>query len=249
MAAQKLTPQQQRDRRAKIMLAVLGVVLLGVLALQLPKLMHHGGSTAAPPPVAALTAPTAALAAAPAPQQLTRFSRFAPKNPFHAQVTVPATGLPASTPPPTAPKPKPPKPVTKPKPAPITISVTKQPAVPIGPRVPAALLVINGKKHVLPLEQPYPTAHPLFQVLAISEQAVWIQLVDGSLAGGRQTVKLDRGRIVTLENATAGVKVALKLLKATTAPKPVVIQPLTSTTTSVTPAPTTTAPTTTTTGG
>ena len=32
----KLSPAQQRDRRAKIMLAVLGVVLLAVVALQAP---------------------------------------------------------------------------------------------------------------------------------------------------------------------------------------------------------------------
>ena len=41
----------QTARKQKIILAVGGVLLVGVLAMQLPKLMKHGSSTAAPPPV------------------------------------------------------------------------------------------------------------------------------------------------------------------------------------------------------
>lgn len=250
MAGTKLTPQQQRDRRAKIMLAVLGAVLLGVVALQIPKFLK--GSSGGPTPVAApavTTTPTA-LASAPATGQLARFSRFAPKDPFRAKVSLATTTPGASTTPatttPSAPaKPKPPK-QPKQQPSPITINVKQQQLPPAGPRVPAALLTINGKKQVVPLDGSYPAAHPVFKVVALSGKALWIQLIGGSLANGSQTVKLDVGRRVTLENATAGLKIVLELIKPTTAPKPIALPALPPSTTTA--ATTTTQATTTTSG-
>lgn len=214
MAAAKLTPQQQRDRRAKIMLGVLGVLLVGVLALQLPKLLHSGGSAPAAAPLATTTSASAtALTSAPAPAQLQRFSRFAPKDPFRSQVATAASATSTST------SPAVPAPTPKPKPQrPLTISVTQQPG-PVVPRVPAALLLVGGKKHVVPLDGVFPAKHPVFRIVALSEKALWIQLIGGSLANGQRTVKLDRGRRVTLENTTAGPKIALVLVKPTTAPK------------------------------
>jgi len=212
MAAAKLTPQQQRDRRAKIMLGVLGVLLVGVLALQIPKLLHSGGSApAAAPPTTSTPASAATLTSAPAPAQLQRFSRFAPKDPFRSQVAT-ATSATSTSTIPAAPKPKP-----KPQP-PLTISVTQQPG-PVVPRVPAALLLVDGKKRVVPLDGLFPAKHPVFRVVALSEKALWIQLIGGSLANGQRTVKLDRARRVTLENTTVGPKIALVLVKPTTAPK------------------------------
>ena len=215
MAAPKLTPQQQRDRRAKIMLGVLGVLLAGVLALQLPKLLHSGGSApaAVAPPTTTTSASATALTSAPAPAQLQRFSRFAPKDPFMSQVATAAPGTSTSSSP-AAPAPKP-----KPKPQPpLTISVTQQ-AGAVVPRVPAALLLVDSKKRVVPLDGLFPAKHPVFRVVALSEKALWIQLIGGSLANGQRTVKLDRGRRVTLENTTAGPKIALVLVKPTTAPR------------------------------
>lgn len=243
--AGKLTVQQQRDRRAKIMLAVLGVVLLGVVALQLPKFMHSGGGGGTPSAAPSTTTPTSptALVSAPATGQLQQFSRFAPKNPFRSQVAQQTTG-PTSTTPATAtptaaaaskPKPK------KSTPSPITISVRQQPAVPLGPRVPAALLLINGKKRVVPLDGAYPTKHPLFKVVALGGNALWIQLIGGSLANGSQTIKLERRRRVTLENATVGMKMVLTLIRPTTAPKPVLPPTTTTPAPVVTPTPTTTS--------
>jgi hypothetical protein len=214
MAAAKLTAQQQRDRRAKIMLGVLGVLLVGVLALQLPKMLHSGGSTPAAPPSVATTAAGAALVSAPAPAQLQHFSRFAPKDPFRSQVAATNSATSTSTSPAVAAAPK-----AKPKPQPpLTISVTRQPA-PVVPRVPAALLRVDGKRHVVPLNGLFPAKHPVFRVVALSEKALWIQLIGGSLANGQRTVRLDLGRRVTLENTTAGPKIALVLVKPTTAPK------------------------------
>lgn len=219
MAGPKLTPQQQRDRRAKIMAGVLGVVFVGVLGLQLPKLMKGGGGGGSTTD-AAVTTPAPSSSAALAgiaisSTQLQSFTRFAPKNPFHAHVTDTTTSstTTAASPPP-APKPKP-KPTTSP-----TLTISVAPAKPAIPQVPAALVLVNGKKQVLRLGATFPAKHPMFKVLALSQKAVWLQLVGGSLASGSQTLKLDAGRKVLLQNTTAGVKIALKLVRATTAPAP-----------------------------
>ena len=219
MAAKKLTPQQQRDRRSKIMLALLGVVFLGVLGIQLPKLMHHG-TTAAPPPATVTPAPSAGLAsAALASSQLTRFTRFAPKDPFKAGVKDAPTGASsptgsASTA--TTPRPKQP---ARPRQSPLTISVMRSPPVSL-PTVPAALLRVNGKKTILALGAAFPKNAPVFHVVALSQKAIWIDLVAGSLPSGAQTLKLDVGRKVTLKNVTMNTKLVLSLVKPTTAPAP-----------------------------
>lgn len=226
-AKKKLTPQQQRDRRAKMMLGVLGVVLLAVLGFQLPSLLKGSGSSAPPPAPAATGTPGAAPSSA--PSQLASFSRFAPKDPFKPGVNLAAIGsTSAGSTTPSAPAPAPPpKPAPKPKPttgSQLTISVAQQPA-PVVPTVPAALLLVDGKKHVLPLDQGFPTRRPFFKVVALSDRAVWVELVGGTLANGQQTVKLDRGRRVTLLDATAGLRVVLVMVKPTTAPKAALVAP------------------------
>ncbi len=225
MAAAKVTPQQKRERRSKMMLAGLGVVLLGVVALQLPKILKSGGGTpAAAPIVSASTTPTDALASAPASAQLTKFSRFAPKDPFKAKVVAPNVGQGNATTTPATPKPP-----AKPKTPPLTISVNQQP-LPALPTVPAALLLVNGKKHVVALDAGYPKARPFFKVVALSDKSIWVQLIGGTFANGQQTLKLDRGRKVTLLDTTAGVRIVLTMVKPTTAPKPAATTTPTTTT-------------------
>lgn len=224
MAAKKLTAQQQRDRRAKIMLAILGVVFVGVLGIQLPKLLHHGAGAAPPPPTTTTPAAPAALASAtPATSQLTRFTHFAPKDPFKPGVKqVSATGITStstSTTPQQTKQPKQPKQPTKPKQLPLKIDVTQSPPVSF-PTVPAVLLRVNGKKTILALGATFPKRVPIFRIVALSQKAIWIELVAGSLPNGKQTLKIDAGRKVTLDNITANTRFVLSLVKPTTAPAP-----------------------------
>ncbi len=103
----KRTPAQVRDRRAKIAAAVLGVVFLGVAAIQGPKLLkqlHPKAPSAAPdvtPTPASSSGSVSLVAAALAPGQLRRFSTFPVKDPFKAQVaavsTAAATGASKTT--------------------------------------------------------------------------------------------------------------------------------------------------------
>lgn len=211
MAAKKLSPAQQRDRRAKIMLAVLGVVLVIVVGVQLPKLLggsNNSASSTPPPTAAPTTSPTAALTSAPAPTQLQHFTRFAAKDPFKAGYTPPTTTPTATTP-------------TTPKQGkkPLTINVTQAPP-PAALTVPAAQLMVNGKKRVVALGSTFPQKSPMFRIVAMSQSSIWVELVAGSFPNGQQTLKIDRGRKVTLDNVTANLKFVLTLVKPTTAPAP-----------------------------
>ena len=115
--AKRVDPLKAKEKKQKIVAALLGVVLLAVLALQGPKLMkqlHHGTPSAAPPPASTSTDGTAPSLAAPtlsgsdgsAPSlapvgslasnatapptedgQLTSFSRFSSKDPFAQQLS------------------------------------------------------------------------------------------------------------------------------------------------------------------
>jgi hypothetical protein len=264
MAAKKPTPQQRRDRRSKILLAIVGVVFLGVLALQLPKFLKGsgGGAAAVAPPTAAATstAGVAVSAGGVVPTQLHSFSRFAPKDPFKPRVDLgsaspggaASAGSSGSTS--SAPVANP-KPAPKKSPPPISFTVTQkqqqaQQLKPTGPMVPAVLIKINGKKRVLALGALFPTKAPVFQIVGLTRDTVSIRLIGGTLSGGQQTLKVLRGHPVTLLNGTAGTRYLLALIKPTTAPPP----PPPPTTASTTTAATTTsstppaAPPTTTTG-
>jgi hypothetical protein len=111
------------------------------------------------------------------------------------------------------------------------------------------MMMVNGKKRVLALDTGFPVKHPLFRIVSLSKDAVWIGLVGGTFSNGSHTLKIQRGRKVTLLNTTAGQRYVITLVKPTTAPAPAIVvkakpaaaPPPTPTTTTT---PTTTVPTT-----
>jgi hypothetical protein len=217
----KLTPQQQRDRRAKMMLGVLGVAFVGIMALQLPKILKgSGGGTPAAAPASTVAAGAVGLAAASTPNQLTSFSHFPHKDPFHPGVKLAAAAGATATPGAVTTGVKPARaPKTKPAPQ-VKFSVQPQSTTPSGPLVPAVLLRVNGKKEVLPIGAVFPAKAPVFKLTAISADAIWLKLIGGSFANGNQTLKVMRGHPVKLVNDTVGMHFALVLIKLTTAPPP-----------------------------
>lgn len=233
-ANKKLTPLEQRDRRAKMMLAGLGVLLLAVLGFELPGLL--GGKSGAPAAATTATTPssTATAVAVPAASsslagatiavdqtgRLVSFSRFAAKDPFHALVAVSATTTTGSgstvkqaTGRGVSAKPKTPA-------KPVTFSVHRAKAVPTGPLVPAVVLQLNGTRRVIPVGSGFPESHPVFKLVSVGSRSIWISLVGGSFGGGKQTLRIDAGHPVKLVNTTAATKYLIKVVRVTTAPKP-----------------------------
>lgn len=98
LAERKSAAAASKARSQKIVLGVLGVVLVGVLGLELPSLLSHASGSAGPASVA--TQPAAAQPPAavriPASTSPARLRRLAAKDPFVPQVGASAVGSPAS---------------------------------------------------------------------------------------------------------------------------------------------------------
>jgi hypothetical protein len=267
MPATKLTPQQQRERKQKIMLAVLGVVLVAVLGFQLPKLLGGKASpsaaaagttsaatvgTSAGAPAAASFA-SASVVAAVQPGGLSSFSRFASKNPFKSQVSTTA-GSAAGEAATTADTGTTPAKKTPPAP-PVTFAVvppTTATSTDSGPLVPAVVIKLNGVRRVIPVGSSFPLANPVFTLESIGKKAIWISLIGGSFAGGQKTIEIMRSHPLKLVNATANLSYLIRLIRVTTAPMPQTPRAATTsatTTAGATTASTTTAATTSTTTG
>ena len=244
MPAKKLSPQQRRDKRAKVMLGVLSAVLVIVMVVELPSLMggkktpraasataaSRGTTTGAagttPAVVSSPATASAIVVATPQPGQLRAFSRFGAKDPFHPLVsaasgvrgtrpavpTSPKTGTPPATPPA--------KPVGTPKTVTFAPIATKPPAQPTGPMVLGAVITLNGKGQVVPVGGQFPTANPVFKLVAVGRKAMWISLVGGSFGNGNRALKVDAGHPVKLVNTTASLDFVLGLLKVKLVPKP-----------------------------
>jgi hypothetical protein len=223
----KRSPAQIRDRRAKIAAAVLGVVFLGVAAIQGPKLLKqlHPASQAAAPdaaPAPAATAGSVSLVAATlAPGQLRHFSTFATKDPFKAQVADTSTASGSGTSKTTAAS----GPTGASGPAATFTETTSGAPSPPGRTVPAALILYNGKRQVVALGTGFPKKQPLFRLVSLGLKSVRIGLIGGSFGNGKTTLALVRNRRVTLADSTTGGTFVLRLLRLTTAPAPVATPP------------------------
>lgn len=221
-----------KARKQKIVAAVLGVVLLGVMAYQAPTILglFGGGSSevasepappAPPAPIApASGAPAAAAPAAPAGSaqlvdtdlapaptqgQLVTFDRFESKDPFAQQAEEDEDGAAAAG------QPSPPKdsgPAEDPGDAGPTEDDTPAEA---GPPTGAEIWVNGVASHVT-VGGTFPEADPIFKLVSVSETAAKIGIVDGTYATGSPTITLKKGgKPVTLMNTADGTTYVLKL--------------------------------------
>jgi hypothetical protein len=222
MAARQAA-NQQRERRAKILLGVLSLVLVSVCGFWGARFLAHrkqAQPVAAPTTTASAAAGTAGaaaaqpaaltLASAPGPTQLESFSGFATRDVFKpkvsARVSAPAAPRTTSAPAPAAPTTTraaapaaPAAPAAKPAPTPttptqtVTINPTKPPAKPQGPLMPAALLKLNGTEQYVGVGAAFPKSKPTFRLTAVGRSAMWISLLHGKFAGGKVLLKVVHG--------------------------------------------------------
>jgi hypothetical protein len=261
--ARRLTATQAKAAKQKKLVILLAVIFLVVAGVQGPKfwkqLHPKPAGEAAPTPgsVPATSATdTATAAATPAASgRLHTFRHLKLKDPFRALVTVPVADTSSSAPPdnaakakppaekqtePKQPKPKQPKPAAAPA-ASGTVSFSAAQPPPN-----AAIVTTNGRKQLVYVGDGFPTADPVFRLVALANKAVRVGVLGGSFTDGLPTIKLARGKPVTLANEADGSRYVIKLVRLTTAaPKP---EPTTTTPAAAAPAamPAVTTPTTTT---
>ena len=216
-----------KAKKQKIVAAVLGVVLIGVLAYEVPSVMKSlnkkppPASVAAPPPgpapvvggpvaVAPPAVPVATTLADSDPPaqadsgQLLSFDRFSSKDPFVQQVDANASAAPnpkqaaAKT-----------QKATQPKVTP-TIAVTPSRPAP-APGLSSARISVNGTSESVALSKTFPKSDPVFRLVALTSTTAKIGIAGGSLSTGEGTVTLTKGKKVTLMNTADGTRYVLVL--------------------------------------
>lgn len=217
-----MTPEAQaaKERKQKIFVLVGGLLLLALLAFQLPKLL--GGSSAAEAAAttdatATLTSPIVVPGGSPVVNttpvtggqlgttsgKLASFSTFASKDPFVQQVTAATVGGAATD-------------AAAASEGVKATNVTPSKEFETGSSASAALTIIavNGARQTLDEGATFPSSDPVF--VLVSEQpdakSVVIGVVGGEYAGGMKTTKLKVGKPLTLVNTATGAQYRLKLV-------------------------------------
>ena len=245
--AKRLDPKA-KAKREKMIAAVAGLVLLGVLAFAIPMTMKQLKSQNVPAAAAAATpsttttpTATASLASSDGTStvalgQLGSLGRFDSKDPFAQQVDPHAvvvlvgklpdgTGKPAGSEAPSASSSPPPPP----------------PRVPLPPPDSAVITVNGGPPQKISVGQDFPLApfDPLFHLASVGRGVAGISIAGGSLSDGKATVKLRKGHPLTLQNDADGTQYVLRLLwTGSGVPPPSVLPPATATTPSAVTPPT-----------
>jgi hypothetical protein len=227
--------REAKDKRMKMVAAGLGVVLVAVLAFEVPKVMHKDSSTSAPPAATTTagtsttatgtpltTAPgTAAASVTPAastklpnsdpqPRQskstLYSFSHFSGKDPFVQQVgSAPATGVQTAS-------------ASVPASSGSSGSASSRSSKPNHVRTLAAngsaRISVNGSLQTVRVGATFPSANPLFRLVAVSNGVARIAIANGSYTSGAHTISLTNGHTLTLVDTADNVRYRIRLIAA-----------------------------------
>lgn len=140
--------------------------------------------------------------------ELVSFSVFDTKNPFVPQVTDTTATPTAQAPPSTADKPGadvPPGTTTSPT---TTTPVSAIPPTSTAPTTttaappPSVRISVNGVVSRVGVDGTFPTGSPVFRLVSFTTDSAEIGIVGGTYAAGNQTLTLQLGHSVTLENTT-----------------------------------------------
>jgi hypothetical protein len=209
------TEQAARERKQKIFVVVGGILLLAMLAFQLPRLL--GGSespTAAPAEESTFasdpTTPAPRSVAAVAlvdtdrrlgvtPGKLTSFSVFAAKDPFVQQVVTDSPFGDADA-----------GGGTK-----ADAAKTTSKGFTVGTTAAAVTIIsVNGARQALEPGAAFPASDPVFVLVAEQPDAktAVIGVAGGAYASGAKTTKLKVGKPLTLVNTTTGARYRIVLV-------------------------------------
>jgi hypothetical protein len=224
-----------KEAKQKKLLIVLGVVLLGLMAFQLPKLMGGSEPAAAPattvpvagdpatvatPSTGAVSPTTGAADLAVAAKgarpkagesQLASFTLFEAKDPFVQKIVEQTdTGKPASG----ADSGKGTGTSAGAAAGGITVGGGSTPAVVYE----FATLSVNGEPEAVTLKSEFPVDDPMFVIAAVGKSQVKVGIAGGKLTNGKlATIKL--GKSLTLVNDATGARYVIQLLYTGSAPE------------------------------
>ena len=214
-----MTPAERaaRERKQKIFVVVGGILLLGLLAFQLPRMLGGSSSPAAAP---ATDTTLASDPATPAPRsiaavalvdtdrrlgvlpgKLTSFSVFAAKDPFVQQVVADSPVADAVASGGARSKKEPAKPTTKS----FTVGT---------PAAAVTIIAVNGARQALKPGSVFPASDPVFVLVAEQPDAstAVVGIAGGAYASGAKTTKLKAGKPLTLVNTTTGARYRIVLV-------------------------------------
>ena len=212
-----MTPEARaaRERKQKIFVVVGGLLLVAMLAIQLPKIL--GGSSTpevapsattdasglpAPAPAPTNGAPVAIVAATAETAKLRSFSSFAAKDPFVQQVSTlpPVVAAGEGT--------------TTKKDGGSAETPAKKFATGKTSVAAVTIVTVNGARQVLEPGMKFPASDPLFVLVAEKpdSKAVVVAIAGGAYAGGAKTTTLRVGKPLTLVNTTTGAKYKISLV-------------------------------------
>ncbi len=230
MAKKHVDPLKAKEKKQKIILAVLGVAFLGVMAFQVPRVMKMLKTPAAPVASATTTttpigtptlaAPTlggtqapgatttdstgALVTSAPTVQdgQLASFSLFASKDPFAQQLSDAQSS-------------------SSPSSGSGSSGGTGGSGLPTPGKAPtpgSAVISVNGTLYTVATKTDFPqpsatdpTVVPLFHLVSVTAHTATISIAGGSYATGAPTVTLRENKPVTLMNTADGTRYTLIL--------------------------------------
>jgi hypothetical protein len=229
--------REAKDKRMKKVAIGGAVLLVAILAFEVPKMLHSGGSsTSSPPPATTTTTPGASTTPAPA---------TTPPGTASAAVvpTAASTKLSDTDVPPTRTKsqlysfnhftgkdPFVQQVNTAPagsgssgqsssgtgsKPASGTqaAAISQKPTRTLAANG-AARISVNGRIQVVRVGASFPSANPLFRLVSVTGGVARIGLASGSYTSGARTVSLASGRSLTLVDTADGVRYSIRLISA-----------------------------------
>ncbi len=219
-----------KAKRQKLIAGGGAVLLLAVMAIQVPRTMKMLNAEApVPPPASATptsgdpsvlptpgsvggTTPLPASVAdggtlidsdvAPSPEtgQLVSFGRFTSKDPFAQQIDLGAAAGGGAE--------QPGEPGTPAKPGGMTPGEPDAPAAAAG----TAVISVNGTEETVAVKGDFPKDEPVFTLVSLVKGEARIAIAGGALASGAPTLTLKKGTPVTLVNTADGIRYELELV-------------------------------------
>jgi hypothetical protein len=231
--------QRAKVKKQKIILAVGGVLLLGLLAFQVPKMMAMLNAKPPPDPPGAIEMPPNGFPAGSAPlaaPTLAGSNGASGAVAAHSGIVdssavtaAPASGQLVSfgrfaskdpfaqqvdlSPGAGAPSSGGSGGSGTPKPVPPVGPLGPSPGAPAAKPLPTtASISVNGIAETVSVGVDFPVAAPVFHLVALTATSAKIAIVGGSYADGAATVTLKKGKTLTLENTSDGSRYVLRLI-------------------------------------